>query len=423
MSTANRTIQEILRLSPQERVNAYGAKIDYIKINGNVFENYGAYTFVWAKSYTDDESLGRSISGSMDNIANASSFITPRLIIDFSIMSIDDYRRLMQMYYSANEFVVECYDTVYDRITTNKMYFATETEPKLYTIAERIQKGTSEWEDWVSVAGVTEYQVEMIGTNNDLDNVNITYHLNPPTSGNDTTTGETVSKGDDLIIGEVVTFKNQFEENGYVFAKWNTSPDGKGVTYLDGYSYTINTDLVLYAVWQSTNDYKLFFNYGIGEKPTNADYSKEVVYGKAIGVLPQSTKPSVVYGYNNSEGTLISETYYPYEYDGWYKTATKAQNSEKLTASTLYWVTHDTTIYQLFTTAEYTVSFDLAWVAQSYGSIKAEYGTTLTIPEPKSSTYKFVKWQMYRVSDGQFIKDFDGKMPPFDIKLVAVWEV
>ena len=75
------------------------------------------------------------------------TFIVPHLVIDFSIMSIDDYRKLMILHYDSNEHTVECYDPIYNRVITEKMYFGTEEMAKLHTIAQkRFLNGV--WEEY-----------------------------------------------------------------------------------------------------------------------------------------------------------------------------------------------------------------------------------------------------------------------------------
>lgn len=169
-----RTIDEIMRLSEDDRRYFYEANaMSTVTIrNGGLvvtLRNYTAYSFVWEKSYV--QSPSRTNSGAMSNINDCKTFVTGHFKIDFSLISIDDYRAIMKMVYSGvNEFEVTCYDIVYDRQVTLKMYFATEEMPKLWTIANKIQKSPEEWEEWVDLVGVQGYTVEMIGTNNDNEN-------------------------------------------------------------------------------------------------------------------------------------------------------------------------------------------------------------------------------------------------------------
>ena len=81
------TIAEILRMSVEERKTAYKATgIDKVIIDGNEFTDYGAFSFLWEKSYV--KSPERSGDGTIGNLNSYATFITPHLKIDFSMMSI-----------------------------------------------------------------------------------------------------------------------------------------------------------------------------------------------------------------------------------------------------------------------------------------------------------------------------------------------
>ena len=89
-----RTIEQIMRMSPQERRSEYEAvNIGNVVIDGNVFENYGTYSFLWEKTYV--KSPTRSNNGSISNLDSYTTFITGHFKINFSLMSIDYYRKLM----------------------------------------------------------------------------------------------------------------------------------------------------------------------------------------------------------------------------------------------------------------------------------------------------------------------------------------
>lgn len=239
----------------QNRREFEAVGIDYVKIKGNKFTNYGQYQFIWEKSYV--KSPERSAGGSIDNLDSYVTFLTPHLILNFAVMSIDDYRQIMLLHHSANEFIVECYDPIYNQTITANMYFATEEMAKLYTISQNRLLPNGQWEEWVDLAGVTEYKVEMIGTNTEPYRVSVTYHLNPPSDTSvtdDSIVLDTLYKGQSIIVGLAASnFVSQTFNDKYVFTKWSTSKTG-GVrgNYLDGYEYTINSDLDLYAQWQKT---------------------------------------------------------------------------------------------------------------------------------------------------------------------------
>ncbi len=165
------TIQEIMALSPEARHNAYSVNgadkdIQDIEIDGIKFSNYSAYSFVWEKSY--DKSPARASGGAMTGLNDLyPTFITGHLILNFALMSIDDYRKIMKLVYTKNEFTVKCYDIVYNKRVELKMYFSPEEMPKLWNIVSKIQGRTNEWENYIDLVGVEGVTVELIGTNSD----------------------------------------------------------------------------------------------------------------------------------------------------------------------------------------------------------------------------------------------------------------
>lgn len=129
-------------------------------INGTVYKGYSEYTFVWEKSYV--KSPERSGDGSMGNLDTYATFITPHMTAKYSLMSIDDYRSIMKQFLDNNEVTVTCYDPIYNKKTTNKMYFATPSAPNFYYIPSTDGNDNKT----VDLLGVQNYTVELIGTNN-----------------------------------------------------------------------------------------------------------------------------------------------------------------------------------------------------------------------------------------------------------------
>lgn len=164
------SVEEIIKLSLDDRHTNYQANgenknIQYVEIDGIKLSDYQAYSFFWEKTYV--KSPERAMDGSMSNLDTYTTFITGHFKIDFSLMSIDDYRIFMKLIYKKNEFTVKCYDVVYDKQITIKMYFATQEMPKLWTIVSKKQENLEKWEDYVDLVGVEGCTVEMIGTNTD----------------------------------------------------------------------------------------------------------------------------------------------------------------------------------------------------------------------------------------------------------------
>ncbi len=404
--------------------------ISEVKINGNRFTNYGQYSFIWEKTFV--KSPERSSNGSISNLNSYATFMTPHLIINFSVMSIDDYRKVMKLHYGANEFTVECYDPIYDRKIKAKMYFATEEMAKLYTIAQNRLLPSGQWEDWIDLVGVTDYNVELIGTNNDLDLVSVRYLVNAPTQttvdGVTTTLTpdfatdggeEDVYMGEDILLGSNTTIPQETFASRKKFINWNTEADGSGLTFLNGYAYTINENLNLYAQWDDMTEYTLTYNYGLADPEINEkDYtyvtSIKVTKGNSIGVLPTVDIPTVKYK-DISSGT--ERQYTPYGNGKWYKTPIKAENSVSLTNNALYWADRDSTIYLLYDVKKYDLTLYLGGSLYQKNSI--EYNTPTNLPQLVQTGCTFDGW--YYTSDYQNGTKFSGNMPPYGITLYARW--
>lgn len=193
------TVQEILALSPEERRNAYavvngkGSRSDidmssvWIKISNiegdatddftenDRFTNYGEYSFVWQKSLK--ESPERTDDGGAAGIRKIPSFLTANLKINFSLLSIDDYRRIMKLIYRGDEncYKVKAYDIVYDRMVIVEMYIHPEEMPKVFAIADRVHGLGASQDEWTSIIGVQDYTVQVTGTG--LDDVKGRYQF------------------------------------------------------------------------------------------------------------------------------------------------------------------------------------------------------------------------------------------------------
>jgi uncharacterized repeat protein (TIGR02543 family) len=417
-----RSVDDILRLNPQVHEDWEVIKseyravdIDKVVIDGDTFTNYGSFQFAWEKSYI--KSPVRSNGGAIENLNSYATFVTPHLIINFSIMSIDDYRALMRKDLERNEFVVECYDPIYNQRITAKMYLGTAEMAKLRTINRKRFNGL-EWEEFIELFGVESYTVDLIGTNNDLDLVSVIYHLNPPadTGYADYTLGEDdVYRGQEIVIGSAAgEITSQTFGGAYSFNKWNTSANGgEQGNYINNNSYTINSTLVLYAQWGTTNEHILSFNYGLADASINDltytyETSRKVQYGQSIGILPVAETPKVV----------INDTkYYPYYNGKWYNTPIKVNNSVAISDNELYWSDRDSTIYLLYDVYSYTLNLYLDGTLYQSNSI--EYNTPMNLPILVKSGYTFDGW--YSTADFQSGTKVSGNMPPYSLTLYARW--
>ena len=407
--------------------------IDKVIIDGDTFTNYGDFQFVWEKSYV--KSPERSASGAIDNLNSYATFVTPRLVINFALMSIDDYRAIMRKDLERNEFVVQCYDPIYNRPVTAKMYFATPQIAKLHTIARK-RFDENAWEDFVELVGVEGYSVELIGTNTDLDLVSVTYHLNPPINSNTSmpyvptnalpSYSEDVYNGQEVVIGSVATqIVDETFGGALRFTKWNISSETplenktQG-NYINGNSTVVGEyGLELYAQWEKSEDRLLTFNYGVADPVINEslyayETSRKVVQGQSIGVLPKADTPKVKFKDING----VEKEYTPYTNGAWYKTPVKANDSVPVADNTKYWIDRDSSIYLLYDTTEYKVTLYLQGTYYQHYSVK--YNENPHLPLLVKDGFSFDGW--YTTIDYQQGTKFTSTtMPPYNLTLYARW--
>lgn len=151
----HRTVEEQAERLPEHLREAYKkSQIDRIKIfdGKKTIEvtGYAEYSYLDEKSYKTQPV--RSQDGAIEEIEEYATFLTPRLIVKYNMMGIDDYRSFMKMIKGRNGFAVQCYDPVEDKIVTNEMYVATPSMPIIY-------------QQYLAALGIQEYAIEMIGTN------------------------------------------------------------------------------------------------------------------------------------------------------------------------------------------------------------------------------------------------------------------
>ena len=158
-----RTIYELSERLPLDFQEKYKTtSIDIIEIDGCEIHGYFEYSFMEEKSYV--EQPVRSIDGSIENLDDYTTFLTPRLIVKYNMMNIEDYRTLMTFLKSKNTFNVTCYDVVADRRVTHEMYFANPQMPVIY-------------QRYLAALGVQDYTVELIGTNRRTEDMEISFYI------------------------------------------------------------------------------------------------------------------------------------------------------------------------------------------------------------------------------------------------------
>lgn len=400
-----------------------------IWIDGYEIGGYLTYTALDAKSYFTEPV--RSLDGTIENLNAYPTFLTPQVTIEFKYMKIETYRTIIKIIQERNEHIVKYYDIVQDKMVTKKMYFKPEQLPTIFQ--RRLE-----------ILAVTNYKIELVGTNADLNSYNIQYHLNPPEDSGvediPPVGSDNYVSGEEVVIGEgdgaaSIRDNASMIGAGYSFASWNTSPDGTGVKYLDGYAYTLNDTSTengvfnLYAIWDKHNAYTLSYNYGVAkayiDTGTNQELtSKDITYNDPYGTLPNTTPDPVEFQDNE---------YQPYSNGGWYKNPVKTYTenpdgsvvvANKVEPTTLYTVKGNSTIYQLFDVAEYTISFVMNGAevpTQPYSNITAPYGAYVAKPpDPTKTGFVFDGW--WTTADFQEGTMYTfNTMPPVSITLYAKW--
>ncbi len=115
-------------------------------------------------------------------------------------------------------------------------------------------------------------------------------------NGNGNTTGNVPVDGiSPYITGSTVTVLDNIgspvlEKTGYVFSGWNTVDNGSGISYVQGDTFTINANTILYAQWTPT--YTVTYN-GNGNTTGNVpvDSSSPYITGSTVIVLGNSGSP------------------------------------------------------------------------------------------------------------------------------------
>lgn len=283
-----------------DMVNEKGNCLQPIIINGEKFNGYSSFACLNTKTYVVEPE--RTFDGSIPNINDYETFVVPRVKIAFSYMTIQDFRRFLKAI-TPNEFPVTYYDYEVDKTVTYNMY----CEPR--EMAKIFNKG-------YEVLAITEQEISLIATLNDVEYLNIKYYDNITYKDPQTNTdkyylfdtkqmiyGNTyhISNGSDFVHN---TTKKGYQ---YVLDSWNTQPDGKGNKYLLNYVITATKDIDLYAQWvENIIDYKITYVYNGG------------------GFAFNPTK----YNVETNTITLLPTKRDGYTFKGWYKDSAFSEESK-----------------------------------------------------------------------------------------------
>ena len=424
------TLKDILSMDLGARKNLYQAKgIDKVIIDGITFSGYGVFSFIWEKSYVKEPT--RSGDGTIGNLNSYATFLTPHLKINFSMMSIDDYRDIMTLIEEKNEFLVSCYDVVHNTITQNYMYFTTEEMPKLFALARALNG-----EDYVELLGVEDYTVEMVGTNKPKEEINVVYYgLEKDDGSRELLVDGSISgvENTEFIVGENVVVP---DANGQTFdGKWQRV-GGKEYRNNEEYRLSLLTQteidtrtIVFNAVGKADNSHMLSLSYGLGspykDKNGNDITAIDFVTNETIGTtlskanitlwqggvltsLPISPNPTI---------KINNISYTTHKRIGWFESAMYVGQTP-LDNNSLLLVNGNMIIYQLFKPVQNNVVFYSNGGTAYTDLINVDYGTRVPLPTPYKADHTFLGW----FTDSTLTTKFDGSMPPYPLNLYAKWE-
>lgn len=259
---------------------------------------------------------------------------------------------------------------------------------KLIKSADHKRTGKDE-HNWynIHVYAYNGYGGKTIKTTTFAFKYNVAFNYNKPLNATSTinNSSETVRK---------VTYNTAYgtlpnpSMNGWTFNGWYTAATGGNK--VDGtniYKYAYGT--TLYAHW-TANKYTLSFDYN---KPSNASSN---INGN------NTTSKTVVY--DSPYGDLPNPTLKGWTFNGWY---TAKDGGTKVTASTIYRIVGNSTLYAHWTANVYTVSFDYNKPANATSNmtgadIKSKQVTYDSVygslPNPGMKGWTFNGW--YTAKDG-----------------------
>ena len=413
--------------TPNERLTNYCSQdVQRIIIDGNEFTGYKTYSFFWEKTYVKEPERGAN--GQISNLNSYATFITPHLQINFSLMAMEDYRRLYGLILSKNEFLVTCYDTLTNQTTTNRMYFYPDSLPKLNMLARNVFNNGAK-EKWIELLGVKDYTVEMVGTNVEAEKIEVIY-----LDYNDNPLGsKTLSKNEEFLVGNGISVP---AISGYNFTGlWqrvgstqDAGPNNSAVFAILSEGEEGSKTITYKAQYTNVKEFTLALSWGIGipKKDANGNDITALKFkpnetlgtalsrndiklweGGTMSSLPLSPTPTLKEG-SNEYPTHVN--------NGWKKGSTIEYTS--VDNNTSLNVEANMTFYQVFTPVKKSVAFNSNGGTQYSTLNNVEYGTSVPLPIPYLEGKVFKEWCL----DSKLEKRFDGIMLPYDITLYAKWE-
>ena len=155
-------------------------------------------------------------------------------------------------------------------------------------------------------------------TLNPITSFNVIYDGNGNTAGSPPSDGSSpYNPGSSVTVltnASITTFQPTFIKSGYTFGGWNTAPDGSGINYIGGSTFTINANTTLYANWRGGGNVGLFYRAGTGgtgtPPPSSGTYYNAYTSQPIVGNTGLFTRTGFTFGGWNT-ATNGSGTSYP----------------------------------------------------------------------------------------------------------------
>ena len=187
---------------------------------------------------------------------------------------------------------------------------------------------------------------------------------------------------------------------GYKFLGWAASKTATSAQYQPGGSYTANAAVTLYAVWK-TNDYTVSYDANGG---TGAPAAQTKTHGTALTL--SSTKP----------------TRTGYTFLGW--AASKTATSAQYQPGGSYTANAAVTLYAVWKTNDYTVSYDANGGTGAPAAQTKTHGTALTLSstKPTRTGYTFLGWAASKTATSAQYQPGGSYTANAAVTLYAVWK-
>jgi len=176
----------------------------------------------------------------------------------------------------------------------------------------------------------------------------VSYYGNSNTGGLEPVDGSSPYNGGSMVI---ILNESTLVKTGYTFSGWNTLPDGSGVNYLAGQTFTINSDTAFYAQWVPIGSYTVIYygNTNTGGVPL-IDSLSPYLGGSTVTVLGAGTLVKAGHGFSGWNTVLNAMTVT--------QTIIPANGGISYVPGNTFIINSNTALYAQWTPITYTVTYN-----------------------------------------------------------------